>query len=76
MPFHVDWFRYFPCPCGKGNYKVVHEVDDWDRSRESWEMLCPACKETHVLQTINQDGIVKPVKWVPKDAKPDVPAGT
>jgi hypothetical protein len=74
MAFNVDWFRYMPCPCGKGNYKIIHETDDWGKTRESWEMLCAECKVKYVAQAIPNPAPGTPsFKWVPKDGQTEAP---
>ncbi len=40
-----------PCPCGKGTYTIISEMDDWNRTRDSWEMNCADCKREYLLQT-------------------------
>jgi hypothetical protein len=40
--------RRYPCPCGKGEYEEVDYMDDWNRTDEKHEMVCPDCKERYV----------------------------
>ena len=39
-----------PCPCGKGLIRVVHGMDDWNRTSYDEEILCPECKEKAELE--------------------------
>ena len=74
MAFNVDWFRYMRCPCGKGTYKIIHETDDWGKTRESWEMLCVDCKDKYVAEPIPNPAPGTPnFKWVPKDGQAEGP---
>jgi hypothetical protein len=76
MSFQVDSFRYAPCPCGKGTYKIVRERNDYGRTREYWEMLCPICKEALRLEEIPASEMTPAgptYRWVPRDGKPDAP---
>jgi hypothetical protein len=34
-----------PCKCGAGTMTNVMEMDDWNRTRSSTEIHCPACEE-------------------------------
>lgn len=34
-----------PCPCGKGKVHIVEEMDDWNRIRESEEIICDECQK-------------------------------
>lgn len=34
-----------PCECGAGTITNVMEMDDWNRTRGSTEIHCPACEE-------------------------------
>jgi len=33
-----------PCECGTGAVTYVFEMDDWNRTRSSTEVQCPACR--------------------------------
>lgn len=35
----------YPCPCGKGTYTRILDMDDWNRIREFTTMNCPVCAE-------------------------------
>lgn len=35
----------YPCPCGKGTYTSILDMDDWNRMREFTTMNCPDCAE-------------------------------
>ena len=37
-----------PCPCGRGTYTAITEVDDWNRSRSDWRMNCSRCREDYI----------------------------
>ena len=49
------------CPCGKGDYVVIHRSDDWGRFEERWEMRCPHCNANYALYTYyrNHKGITE-----------------
>lgn len=41
-----DYYEYTkPCSCGKGLIKVIHGMDDWNRTSYDEEILCGECKE-------------------------------
>ncbi|NIA29212.1 MAG: hypothetical protein GWP06_04765 [Actinobacteria bacterium] len=50
-----------PCPCGKGEYLVIHRSDDWGRFEERWEMWCPRCNTDYDLYTyyLNYKGMTE-----------------
>jgi hypothetical protein len=73
MAYHVESFRYVPCPCGKGTYTVIREVNDWGKSREYWDMKCPTCKEALRLEAVSDAKDAAGYKWSPRDGKPDAP---
>lgn len=33
------------CSCGKGKIRIIVEMDDWNRTRESEEILCEECQK-------------------------------
>lgn len=39
-----------PCPCGASVYKSYSYMDDWNRTKTEYQMLCPACKGNFVLE--------------------------
>lgn len=43
-----------PCPCGKGNYTVIQQMDDWNRMEEKWQMECVHCANDYKLYTYHQ----------------------
>lgn len=49
MSWDVVLDRNYPCPCGKGEYREITEMDDWNRYRCEIIMLCPECKENYDL---------------------------
>jgi hypothetical protein len=38
----------YTCPCGKGEYEIETYSDDWSRTEERLEMLCPQCANLYV----------------------------
>lgn len=48
----MSWEEYSrnrePCPCGKGEFEVIHRSDDWGRHETRYEMLCPDCKKKYI----------------------------
>lgn len=66
------------CPCGNGHYAVVPRSDDWGRYEERWEMLCPSCKETYGLYSLdyNRKGMVSTShSWVPQQLLRELATG-
>ena len=40
-----DYDEYLkPCPCGKGQIRVVHGSNDWGQTSRDETILCPECK--------------------------------
>ena len=37
------------CPCGAGSYRITTLSDDWGRTEERWEMICPTCATRFAL---------------------------
>jgi hypothetical protein len=44
MSWDVFSDREHECPCGKGTYREIIEMDDWNRTREDVTMNCPDCR--------------------------------
>lgn len=47
MSWEIDWEKEYPCPCGKGKYKVISKSDDWNRTKEEYVMFCKECKDKY-----------------------------
>lgn len=45
----ADFVHEYPCPCGKGVYRIEEWIDDWGGSREVWTMVCTACRKEYVV---------------------------
>ena len=46
----MSWEEYIerlPCPCGNGEYEVLHRKDDWFQHEVYYKMLCPECKKMY-----------------------------
>jgi predicted RNA-binding Zn-ribbon protein involved in translation (DUF1610 family) len=69
MSWEVMSRTKFTCPCGKGEYEVISEMDDWNRTRDSAEMLCPNCKDKYIWREVNPSN--RPAReystWVKKE---------
>ncbi len=39
-----------PCPCGKGQIRVVHGSNDWGQTSHDETILCPVCREQDELE--------------------------
>lgn len=46
-----DYDEYLkPCPCGKGQIRVVHGSNDWGQTSYDETILCPECREKDELE--------------------------
>lgn len=51
------------CLCGKGKIRIILEMDDWNRTRESEEILCEEClKELTRKKKLQEDEDEKYIK--------------
>lgn len=57
----------YNCPCRKGNYTVVSEMDDWNRTSEKVSMDCIDCKENYVQKYFTKPDGDQYWKWVLKE---------
>ena len=55
-------------PCGKGQYRVVTKVDDWNRWDETVMMLCEECNENYELKTYTKSDGEEHWYWKKKDS--------
>jgi hypothetical protein len=47
-----SWKQEVRCPCGKGVVIITTEMDDWNRSRVSEEILCEEClRKSELIRT-------------------------
>lgn len=45
MSWEVMSDREETCSCGKGKIRIIHKMDDWNRSENYEEILCDECKK-------------------------------
>lgn len=43
--------KKYPCKCGKGFYIETTYMDDWNRTRETYEIECEDCKKKYNITT-------------------------
>lgn len=42
-----EWTTRHTCPCGKGEYEVLHRENDWFQHDEYYKMLCSECNQLY-----------------------------
>src|SRR5262245_4745909 len=45
MGYETMWEDTDPCRCGRGTIVSRFEMDDWNRTRRTWQTRCPVCFE-------------------------------